>query len=177
MKLPGSLGRPLAALLSVVLIAGSALAGPTAAADPGEASHPAAPTPRLGVGSWPWAGRGGLRASALPANGLPEPGVRSGLLGTFCISLANCWAVGDYVPSGADTLATLNLALHWNGRTWSQVVTPDPGGFAAGDDNELRALRCTSSTNCWAVGFSQTGIGGPELGEALHWNGTSWSAA
>ena len=222
-KIPGSLGRPLAALLSVVLIAGGALAGPAAAADPGEASHRAAPTlvPRLGVGWWPWAGRAGIRASALPANGLPEPGVRSGLLGTFCISPANCWAVGGYgpppgnstrnevlhwsgsawaqvsAPSPAGTVsdlfavrcrkasdcwavgstrlsssAVLNEALHWNGRKWSQVSVPDPGGRASGSGSELFDMACPSAFSCWAVGFY--GHAGATLNQMLHWNGRNW---
>ena len=70
---------------------------------------------------------------------------------------------------------SLNQALHWDGGTWSQVDTPEPGGTASGDTNELASVRCTSLTNCWAVGLAWPSGGSPS-GTALHWNGTTWSA-
>jgi hypothetical protein len=79
------------------------------------------------------------------------------------------------VPSGGDTLATLNLAVHWNGRAWSLVTTPDPGGFDVNGFNELVAVRCTSAINCWAVGEAGS-LTTSLVGEALHWDGGIWSA-
>jgi hypothetical protein len=112
---------------------------------------------------------------------VPEPGgTRSGAMeqlnGGSCHSATDCWAVGSYVPPGGDTLATLNQALHWDGKRWSLVTTPDPGGFADNDVSELRAVRCVSPRNCWAVGDTQTG-GGPAHNQILRWNGTSWTAS
>jgi hypothetical protein len=111
---------------------------------------------------------------AVPEPGGTASGAEQGLSSASCSSPANCWAVGDYVPSGGDTLATLNLAVHWNGTAWSQVTTPDPGGFDAGDLNDLAAVRCTSAANCWAVGLA--GSPGAIAAEALHWDGGIWSA-
>ena len=70
----------------------------------------------------------------------------------------------------------MNEALHWNGTAWSKVSTPDPGGSADGDTSFLYGVRCTSRTNCWAVGLAQPS--GESYGNQLvHWNGVKWSAA
>jgi hypothetical protein len=58
---------------------------------------------------------------------------------------------------------------------WALVSTPDPGGTANLDSNTLRAVRCTTASNCWAVGDAQK-KGGADLNQALFWNGTKWSS-
>jgi len=68
----------------------------------------------------------------------------------------------------------VNQALHWNGRHWSYVATPNPAGSESLDNNELYQVRCTSSTNCWAVGAKQPYLG-TQTDEILHWNGKKWS--
>jgi hypothetical protein len=105
----------------------------------------------------------------------PEPdGTASGaiqqLAGVACHTATNCWAVGSY---GAGT--GLDQALHWDGGTWSLVDTPEPGGGAAGDANNLASVRCNTSADCWAVGEARMS-GGPIFSQALHWNGTTWSS-
>jgi hypothetical protein len=87
-------------------------------------------------------------------------------------SASNCLAVGT---SGSfSPFAMVNEALHWNGTTWSQVSTPNPGGTGAGAFNGLNGLGCTTATNCWAVGsygtFTET-----SFNQAMHWNGTAWT--
>jgi len=64
--------------------------------------------------------------------------------------------------------------MHWDGGTWSLADTPELGGTASGDVNNLDAVRCTSSANCWAVGVAKVS-GGSFFGTALHWDGTVWS--
>ena len=89
-----------------------------------------------------------------------------------CTSSSSCWAAGRYgTQSGGVVL--LNQLLHWNGKKWSLTSVPEPGGTAAGDINALNGVRCTSVSNCLAVGsYGTTSI---MLNEALHWNGTAWS--
>ena len=99
------------------------------------------------------------------------PGTASQLEAVSCTISSNCWAVGTYASNGAG----LNQALHWNGTKWSVVSTPSPGGTGANDVSALDSVRCTSSSNCWAVGLSGTISPIVLLNEALHWNGTSWS--
>ena len=109
----------------------------------------------------------------------PEPngtsaGAHQELIFVTCKSGTNCWAVGDYGGASSPGFV-LNQALHWDGGTWTLVDTPELGGAASGDTNNLRAVRCTSTTNCWAVGLAQS-AGGSPFGQALRWNGTMWSA-
>jgi hypothetical protein len=99
-----------------------------------------------------------------------NPGASNTLTAVNCLSATNCWAVGYYSSPGPN----LNQALHWNGTTWSQTTTPDPAGTGSNADNELLGIRCSSASNCWAVGEQQRS-GGPSRNEALRWNGTKWS--
>jgi hypothetical protein len=111
----------------------------------------------------------------------PNPGGTSSgdfsvVFDVWCTSASNCWAAGeDGVLSGA-TEVILNQALRWNGTKWSQVTTPNPEGTAANDANALGSVRCTSASNCWAVG-TYGFVGSPItlLNEALHWNGGAWT--
>jgi hypothetical protein len=91
-----------------------------------------------------------------------------------CVSSANCWAVGNFGSTTVGTGVGRNEALHWNGRKWAKVKTPNPGGTAAGDINELLAVRCVSSGNCWAVGILESLTNGIR-DQILHWNGKKWS--
>jgi hypothetical protein len=151
-------GRWLIAVTTAALV--SVLAGSAAAASAQPAAHPSSGQAIAGAGPVWLPGRGELA---------PEPGNAAGLLDVFCTSAANCWAVGDFERNGA----WLNEALRWNGHRWSQVTAPSPGGTASGDFSALLAVRCTASTNCWAVGSYDRHKA--ELDEALHWNGKKWS--
>jgi hypothetical protein len=117
--------------------------------------------------------RGGELAMPAVGRHVPTPGTDGTLNGVFCTSAANCWAVGSY-DTGGDT--ELNQALHWNGKKWSKVSTPNPSGTSGNVRNELFAVRCTKATDCWAVGDRQRG-NGAQLDQALHWNGKTWSRA
>jgi hypothetical protein len=99
-----------------------------------------------------------------------NPGANNTLVAVNCLSATNCWAVGYYNSPGPN----LNQALHWNGTTWSQTTTPNPAGTGSKAQNDLFGIRCSSASNCWAVGEQQRG-GGFIRNEALRWNGTKWS--
>jgi hypothetical protein len=111
----------------------------------------------------------------------PDPdgsgtGAQNGLFGVTCTSPTYCWAAGVYgFISGGEGIV-LNEAMLWNGTTWSLASTPDPGGTANGDVNELRSVRCASASLCWAVGDIQPN-GGGEANQALRWDGTTWTSA
>jgi hypothetical protein len=113
-----------------------------------------------------------IRGAGVPgaARAVPKPGDSSELESVFCTAFVNCWAVGDY-DSGT---ATLNQALHWNGKKWTQVATPNPAGTTGAASNELFGVRCVKPTDCWAVGHRQKGTG-PDFNVALHWNGKTWA--
>ncbi len=101
---------------------------------------------------------------------VPSPNVEqnhSFLFGVTCTSALDCWAVGDAHPEGDSNHAT--LIEHWDGNFWSMVDSPNPA-----IDNVLQKVVCTSTSDCWAVGFyydesvtAHTMI--------QHWNGTAWT--
>jgi hypothetical protein len=99
----------------------------------------------------------------------PNPGGKvNDLLGVTCTAPSNCWAVG-----GAGSDPGLNEALHWNSKKWSVVHTPNAGGTGMAAINSLSSVRCTSPSNCWAVGDSELG-NSVDINQILHWNGTKW---
>src|SRR5262249_9669638 len=73
---------------------------------------------------------------------------------------------------------TLNQLLRWNGRKWSLVASaPQPAGTSDGDFQGLSTVRCTSASNCLAVGTFGTQTSTFVMQhEALRWDGTNWSA-
>ena len=114
-----------------------------------------------------------VAAPTSSVSSVPRPGSSSELSGISCTSPGDCWAVGDFTSGSG---AQLNQALHWNGRKWSLVPTPDPGQMAQRAFDSLVGVRCISASNCWAVGsFASPGNGVFELNQALHWNGRHWS--
>ena len=99
----------------------------------------------------------------------PNPdAVNDELFGIACVAAQDCWAVGTV---GADP--SLNEAMHWNGAKWSLVHTVNGSGSGKDIRNTLAAVRCTSHSSCWAVGFSQNG-NKADTNQILHWNGTKW---
>jgi hypothetical protein len=94
------------------------------------------------------------------------------LLAATCSSDRNCWALGSQLNSAG---AILNEALHWNGKHWSLVFTPNPGGTSAGRMNTLLAARCASARNCWAVGYKRAAANTVLRNEVLPWNGKKWT--
>ncbi len=107
----------------------------------------------------------------LPGTGrVPKPGASSQLNNVYCVTSADCWAVGAYAPSHQ---GSRNQVLHWTGQAWHSVSVPNPGTGAGSFQSDLSGIRCTGRTNCWAVG-SYTGKK-DTLNEALHFNGTRWT--
>ena len=131
---------------------------------------------KTGLQTLHWNGKKwGQVVSPAPGSGM---GHFSYLQDIACTSASSCWAVGAY---GTDTVAgehSDNLTLHWNGRKWFKVASPDPAGTKLNDVNALEAIRCTSPSDCWAAGSA--GVAGPisiQLNEMLHWNGKHWAEA
>jgi hypothetical protein len=93
------------------------------------------------------------------------------LTGVTATSARDAWAVGYYF-NGAHTQT---LILHWSGRAWTRVPSPDPGGRTR--FNTLTAVTANSATNAWAVGYSLAPHAPPTSTAAfvLHWNGRSWA--
>ena len=88
------------------------------------------------------------------------------------VSATDVWAVGcSGGCNGADS-----LVLHWNGKKWSKIASPDPG---AGFD-ELTGVSAVSARSVWAVGYACNvancdGTGNVFRTLVMHWNGKKWS--
>jgi hypothetical protein len=121
-----------------------------------------------------WNGRTWYGVAA-PSPGGSKTGAYSILYGVRCLSSKDCWAAGEYQRSPGAAIQT--QVLHWNGKRWSVVRTPNPGGTGANAENELFDVTCVTSRNCWSVGDfgTQSGIHQKLLNLVLHWNGTRWS--
>jgi hypothetical protein len=174
--------RPVAAVAAVVLAAGLAFAGSTAAsASPRPATAQARPQTSnvpypgqfngtaVAPGGTAWAvGYEPGLALAERFNGkgwVDEPSLLSAgdgaLYSVSATSAGNAWAVGYLASPDID----VPLIVHWNGKAWKRVVIPDgsTGLFLSG-------VTAVSATNIWAVGTT-----GAERAQILHWNGKSWS--
>jgi hypothetical protein len=108
-----------------------------------------------------WDGTQWLKAKS------PNPSPTYNILS--CVSIIgprNGWAVGVYVnakPAGR------TLILHWDGKGWSKVKSPNPSAKS----NELIGVSARSAEDAWAVGDFKNHTTIDSL--VLHWNGTSWS--
>ena len=179
MRIVAKPGGIAAATLGIALAAAGLLASaPAIAAGRPPAGHPV--SNHGAAVAWPGPGArwqqavspGGLAghtALAWPQN-VPRPGSSSELEGIYCNTAKDCWAVGEYSQHDAG----LNQILRWNGKRWSQVSAPQPGGTKNNDFSELIGVRCLSAKSCWAVGEYEKSEA--QLAEALHWNGKRWYA-
>jgi hypothetical protein len=115
--------------------------------------------------AWHWNGTR-WTVMAVPSPGITTTG-ESGLVSVAAISPANVWAVGFTATSNAQA----TVSVHWNGTSWSQVATPNPGG--SNESAVLNGLAAAGPGNIWAVGYYYTGFQIPNT-LILRWNGTRW---
>ncbi len=103
----------------------------------------------------------------------PDPGKSGSVISAVtAVSATDAWAVGNYCTTSGcvGDPPDKTLILHWNGKLWSKVASPNPG-YA----NTLDAVSAYSTTGAWAVGSYDTKPGGnPEI-LLLRWNGKAWS--
>lgn len=100
----------------------------------------------------------------------PSPGrapTGSTLNAVTATSSTNAWAVGTTYNG----TASQTLVLHWDGKAWTRLASPNPGGVFR--DNILNSVAATSSTNAWVVGYYDDGTVNRTLIE--RWNGTTWT--
>lgn len=110
---------------------------------------------------------------------VPGPPTRSELYGIAALAANDVWAVGNASVFTANGLERLALTLHWNGRSWKQVPTPNPAPStmpASSVSNILAAVAGSSSRDVWAVGQYYLRANGARGSRALvlHWDGTRW---
>ncbi len=102
-----------------------------------------------------------------------SPGTGAGALlkSVTCVSASNCWAVG-YYDSTHSVAAGPNQTLteQWDGTAW--VIVPSANAGTA-QNNQLTGVTCSSASDCWAVGYYDSGSVNQTLIE--RWNGTLWA--
>ena len=99
---------------------------------------------------------------------VPSPNSASAgnaLRSVVAISPTNAWAVGYKQNTNS---AVLNLILHWDGFSWSEVASPNPNSSSS-HANQLFGITAISANNIIAVG--QTG----NSPLSLRWDGFSWN--
>ena len=111
---------------------------------------------------------------------VPGPPTRSELSGITAFSADDAWAVGQASVSTSKGFERLALTLHWNGKRWKQVPTPDPAAPATpalSVDNSLASVAGSSPRDVWAVGhyYLRTNSIRGSRALVLHWNGSRWT--
>lgn len=88
------------------------------------------------------------------------------------VSADDAWAVGSYTYYAANgNHTTHTLVLHWDGNSWTQVASPNPGGNRRA--SYLYGVTAASANDVWAVGrYGRRGKGLPLV---EHWDGTGWT--
>jgi Dockerin type I domain len=66
-----------------------------------------------------------------------------------CVSATDCWGVGYHYNNITNATPPQTLVEHWDGISWTIVNSPN---IDTADTNDLRAITCASSSDCWAVG-------------------------
>jgi hypothetical protein len=105
---------------------------------------------------------------------LPAGALGGALFAVSCKSQKSCFAVGDYSLPNGSTLQRDNtgpLAESWNGKTWTVVQPPVPGGTTSA---ALSGVSCVTSADCVATGV-YTQADGTSAGLAELWNGRAWA--
>jgi hypothetical protein len=91
------------------------------------------------------------------------------LNGITCISASQCWAVGQYDASNG---YTYTLIEQWDGTAWAIIASPNSSQTSF---DYLRAVVCTSTSDCWAVGGRSDQPTGIYQTFTEHWDGVSWT--
>ncbi len=93
--------------------------------------------------------------------------LQSALSGVTARTASDAWAVGSFTRAN-NLIRT--LIEHWDGTSWTRVMSPNAGHPAGGDLSGVTAL---AADDVWAVGGYGQGAPGRTLIE--HWDGMAWT--
>jgi hypothetical protein len=103
----------------------------------------------------------------------PNPGTRDNYLnGIVARSPTDVWAGGYSVDLGKRAPEAESLTMHWNGRRWSVVRTPDPSRSL----NVIWSMGSDDVGGIWALGHYRASDRHLHA-LVLRWNGQSWVVA
>jgi hypothetical protein len=93
------------------------------------------------------------------------------LTGVTAVATNNVWASGYELENSN---LRVPYVLHWDGTTWSLIMTPNPGSSNGGVGTQLFGITAVSASDVWVVGHSQPSNGTiTTLTEQF--NGSKWS--
>ena len=103
---------------------------------------------------------------------VPSPNLDYGVRLEDVVDIArnDVWAVGW--SGSAGSFDDRNVAMHWDGQSWTIVPTPQPGGDQI---DRLFAVDAAGPNDVWAVGLYSPNPVAEDHSLILHWNGSSWS--
>ncbi len=84
------------------------------------------------------------------------------------------WAVGrsDFGPGFNEPIDSAHgLTIHWDGSSWAQFPTPNPGSFW----NDLLGVKAIAADDVWVVGSAANVNSGIAQFVAMHWDGKAWN--
>jgi hypothetical protein len=93
--------------------------------------------------------------------------LQSALSGVTARTASDAWAVGSFTRAN-NLIRT--LIEHWDGTSWTRVMSPNAGHPAGGD---LSGVTSLAADDVWAVGGYGQGAPGRTLIE--HWDGMAWT--
>ncbi len=111
-----------------------------------------------------WSGKHWRRLASPDAGGPNGVGYLDGVGGS---SASNVWAVGYYSKPAASVADS--LIMHWNGKAWKQVPSPNPAGSKF---TPLAGVSAVSGSDAWADGAAI--VGSKTESVILRWNGKHW---
>jgi hypothetical protein len=90
--------------------------------------------------------------------------------GMSAASADDIWAVGSYVEGPSSYMA---LILHWDGKTWKQMIAPIP---KEAQWTRLQGVSALAWDDVWAVGeYEGRYENETRVTFAIHWDGRAWS--
>jgi hypothetical protein len=107
------------------------------------------------------------------------PNNRYTLYGVAALSAKDVWAVGETGFSTATGGGLRTLTIHWNGKAWKRVPSPNPTTRMTSSpsfNDTLAAVAGSSARNVWAVGQYYVRANGTRGSRSLvlHWDGSRW---
>jgi hypothetical protein len=109
----------------------------------------------------------GTQWSIVPA--ALAPGSSAFLYGIAAVAANDIWAVG-YIQIGFS--AQQPLVMHWDGTSWSLVLSPST---SPANHDVLWAVSALSANNVWAAGSSTDAVTGNYATFIQHWDGSAWN--
>src|SRR5678815_4073396 len=92
------------------------------------------------------------------------------------ISPTDVWAVGGYTQSVQGQVLSYAFSMHWDGKSWTMIPTPQPSACPVCTNVTLWAVDAIGPNDVWAAGDKKVQAPDGFLGThmmVMHWDGSS----